>query len=137
VTFKYFTVKEANALLPSIEFTIDALQKAKQELDAKFITLQMMKLQPSDKPHSGVEDPFFVIECEIDFLQMEARTLMNNIDRMGAELKDIDIGLVDFPALINGEEVLLCWRLGEDRIAYYHSRESGFMGRKPITDGAE
>ena len=46
----------------------------------------------------------------------------------------MEIGLVDFPAKINGLEVLLCWRLGEEQISYYHSRESGFMGRKPISD---
>jgi hypothetical protein len=47
-------------------------------------------------------------------------------------VKDLDIGLLDFPALLNNEEVYLCWRLGEERIRFYHSQEEGFSGRKPI-----
>jgi hypothetical protein len=48
------------------------------------------------------------------------------------EVKDIDEGLVDFPALQNGETVLLCWKLGEDEIRYWHTLEGGFAGRRPL-----
>jgi hypothetical protein len=57
---------------------------------------------------------------------------MTSFEMKGIELKDIDIGLVDFPTLIQGHEVLLCWRQGEERINYYHSRQDGFSGRKWI-----
>lgn len=78
------------------------------------------------------EDPFFELECRMDFLQVEAGTRMGNIDRQGAELKDIDLGLVDFPAVLEGTEVLLCWRLGEPEVAFYHGPEDGFRGRRPL-----
>jgi hypothetical protein len=55
------------------------------------------------------------------------------LQRLGVIVKDADRGLVDFPALReNGEEVLLCWQVGEDEIAYWHGLEEGFAGRKPL-----
>jgi len=68
-------------------------------------------------------------------VEREARELARTIDEIaghGAEVKDIDDGLIDFPALRGGETVLLCWRLGEDEIAYWHTVEDGFAGRRPL-----
>jgi hypothetical protein len=65
----------------------------------------------------------------------EARVLARIIDEIaehGAEVKDIDEGLIDFPALRHGETVLLCWQLGEDEIRYWHPVEDGFGGRRPL-----
>lgn len=121
---KYFSVKEANALLPLVTRDVEALQRIKDSIDHKFMKVQLAKTE-SDR---------FMLEAEIDFLQLEAKTHMANIHNQGAELKDIDIGLVDFPAMFGDEEVLLCWRLGEASIAFYHSRDGGFMGRTPIPD---
>ncbi len=59
---------------------------------------------------------------------------IDSIHRKGEELKDIDLGLVDFPAVINGEEVLLCWKRGEETITHYHGLHDGFAGRKPIRE---
>ena len=54
------------------------------------------------------------------------------LERLGVLVKDLDTGLVDFPALHEGEEVLLCWQLGEDEVAYWHGADEGFAGRKPL-----
>ncbi len=62
----------------------------------------------------------------------EANQLLAEIHSLGCLVKDVDLGLVDFPARLNGEPVLLCWRLGEPRVAYYHGEHEGFRGRKPI-----
>jgi hypothetical protein len=59
---------------------------------------------------------------------------VNEIHGLGAQVKDADEGLVDFPTLRGDEEVLLCWKLGEDEIAYWHSLEDGFAGRRPLSD---
>ena len=64
-----------------------------------------------------------------------AESLKSSLDRIletGCLIKDLDVGLLDFPSIIDNEEVYLCWKLGEDRIRYYHRQNEGFSGRKPI-----
>ncbi len=62
----------------------------------------------------------------------ELRAVMAELDELGVEVKDVDTGLLDFPSEIGGREVLLCWRVGEQHIGFWHSREDGFAGRRPI-----
>jgi hypothetical protein len=131
---KYFSLAEANALLPSVRIDLEALQRIKRELDLKFFALQQLQRTLEHERNNGNNDPFFALECEIEFLQLEAHTHVTNVHGKGVELKDVEIGLVDFPSKIRGVEVLLCWRLGEEEISFYHSRESGFMGRRPISE---
>jgi hypothetical protein len=59
---------------------------------------------------------------------------LEGITELGAQVKDLDIGLIDFLTLFDDREVCLCWKLGESRIAFWHSMEDGFRGRKPIDD---
>jgi hypothetical protein len=60
------------------------------------------------------------------------REALESIEATGCVVKDLDSGLLDFPARIAGEDVYLCWRLGEDRIRFYHRQDEGFSGRKPL-----
>ncbi|WP_409344711.1 DUF2203 domain-containing protein [Paenibacillus sp. MBLB4367] len=129
---KYFTVQEANALLPVIRTELEALQETVRKMEDKVAELRLRKIVSAANGSDEEADPFFELECEIEFLQIEARTQINGIHLKGAELKDIESGLVDFPALLEGREVLLCWRQGEERILYYHGVEDGFRGRKPL-----
>ena len=64
--------------------------------------------------------------------QMQAAVVQ--IDRWGITLRDIETGLIDFPALVNGREVCLCWRLGEDEVAWWHESSAGFAGRRGLLD---
>ena len=57
---------------------------------------------------------------------------MHRILETGCVIKDLDIGLLDFPAIIDNQDVYLCWKLGEDRIRFYHRQDEGFAGRKPL-----
>jgi hypothetical protein len=57
---------------------------------------------------------------------------LEHIQSTGCVVKDLEVGLLDFPSRLNGEDVYLCWRLGEDRIRFYHRQDEGFSGRKPI-----
>lgn len=60
---------------------------------------------------------------------------LERIQSTGCVVKDLDTGLLDFPAIVNDEEVYYCWRLGEERIRFYHRQDEGFAGRKPIEPG--
>ena len=72
------------------------------------------------------------IEAEVERERIGIARCVNEIHGRGAIVKDLDDGLVDFPALREGEEVLLCWRLGEDEVAHWHGLEEGFAGRRRL-----
>jgi hypothetical protein len=64
----------------------------------------------------------------------QVRDAMAEIDAIGVQVKDLDIGLLDFPCKVDGKVVLLCWKLGEEGITHWHGTEEGFAGRKPIDE---
>ena len=129
---RYFTPEEANALLPYIRSDIDRLQQTKREFIRAALRLRELRIARESAGDGSLDDEIFRTEASMEFLQMEAKTLADSIRLKGAELKDIDRGLVDFPSIINGEEVWLCWQMGEERIAYYHGLHDGFRGRRPL-----
>lgn len=132
---KYFTLEEANALLPVLRQNLTALQEIKQSFDSKMVELdQMNKKLLLGNPLLRAKDHIFKLECEIEFLQMEAQAAAKGFRRQGVLLKDIDSGLIDFPAMRQGEEVLWCWKLGEAEITHYHTPEDGYFERKTLED---
>jgi hypothetical protein len=72
------------------------------------------------------------MRSEYNRLVEQVKNVLDRIHATGCLVKDLDSGLVDFPAIFKNEEVYLCWRLGEDRIRFYHRQDEGFSGRKPI-----
>ena len=84
--------------------------------------------------NGGGLDPGEVRE-DAERMEREAQAVTAAVDelsRLGVLVKDLDRGLVDFPALRRGEEVLLCWQVGEPEVAFWHGLEEGFAGRKPL-----
>jgi hypothetical protein len=75
------------------------------------------------------------VRVDRDRLAESLQSAVEKISAAGCVVKDLDIGLIDFPALINNEEVYLCWRLGEERIRYWHRQDEGFTSRKLIEPG--
>lgn len=133
---RYFSIEEANQLLPQIQDQLVKLFEIKQTFNHLNAQLQQLKNEAElEEVEDEVDDPFFNMEAKIDFLQIEAQTHIDNIHNQGVQLKDLDVGLIDFPAIHDGEDILLCWKLGEDlHIRYYHGVVEGFIGRKPIED---
>jgi hypothetical protein len=72
------------------------------------------------------------VRSEHNRLISQIKDALDRIHSTGCVVKDLDTGLLDFPAILKNEEVYLCWRLGEDRIRFYHRQDEGFAGRKPI-----
>jgi len=130
---KYYTLEEANALLPIVKQELEKLQDIKRQFREKYEELYELKTLHKHNGISVEGDPYFTLECEMDFLQMEGNAVLQSFERKSVQLKDIDSGLVDFPAIRNGQEVLLCWRQGEERIEHYHGLYDGFAGRKRLT----
>ncbi|WP_139488678.1 DUF2203 domain-containing protein [Brevibacillus dissolubilis] len=130
---KIFTLDEANELLPYVKEELSFLKKSKKEFQQKYQELQEFLHQNRYHEHSqSYRDYVFEAECSLEFIELEFKMHLNSVQSKGIQIKEIDYGLVDFPAVIDGEEVLLCWREGEEAVSYYHGLYDGFAGRKSL-----
>ncbi|MET3504203.1 DUF2203 domain-containing protein [Halalkalibacter oceani] len=127
----YFTVEEANEWLPTLEQELHELQKLQKQAHEMSTTLQRLKSARYKKLQTETESTF-LLESKLEFIDMQFRLHLQNIQASGAQLKDVDRGLVDFPAFIGEKEVLLCWKQGEKEITHYHGLDEGYAGRKPL-----
>ena len=127
-----FTLDEANALLARLRPLAERLMEHKRRLDeaeaAREALLARISGNGGDITPTDVAELAARVEAEAAALA----ELLGEIQAQGAQVKDLDTGLLDFPALREGEVVLLCWRVGEDSIEYWHGLEEGFAGRKPL-----
>lgn len=130
---RHFTPEEANELLPEVRSAAEELVEHRRAL--MVATAKRARLVSRIAGNGGDFDPQEPRELQ-EQLQREAEAVgeaAERLERLGVLVKDADRGLVDFPALReDGEEVLLCWQVGEDEIAYWHGLEEGFAGRKPL-----
>jgi hypothetical protein len=122
---KLFTVEEANAVLPEII----PLMATMLEKRAKVMVRRQGLGNLLDNLHVDVGGPA-LNELVRDFDAIERSIQM--IQDYGCVVKDINVGLLDFPSEIDGEPVLLCWRYGEEEVAHYHGIHEGFNGRSPL-----
>jgi hypothetical protein len=119
---RFFTIDEANSALDDLRARLPRLREARQRL-----------IDSSQKITSAVEIDGGGVEGSDWFRAQESMKadLLWLADN-GILLRDPETGLIDFPAERDGQRVFLCWRLGEDRIAWYHDEQAGFSGRKPL-----
>lgn len=129
---RHYTPDEVDRLIPQIEPIMRQLQKLKAEIDAKAQRLRVLRAAVRGGDRSESDDPLLQPEAELEFLYHEANALARRVAELGGQIKGIEEGLVDFPGRVGGEDVLLCWRLGEPRVAFYHNFADGFRGRKPL-----
>lgn len=129
-----FTLSEANELLPELQEDLRQLQQLTATFEDKYVEYQKEKAAYAQASASaqGGKDPFFEQESQLEFMKMEADLLIDNFSRKGVLLKMINPGLIDFPAVLDGEDVLICWKEGEEQISHYHGLHDGFIGRKPF-----
>jgi hypothetical protein len=129
---RYFTPEEANAVLPEVRPLVERMVQRRRAL----VTAQERQERVAARiggNGGGIEpSELAALEEEVRTAAEEMAECINHIQRLGAQVKDLDAGLIDFPALRHGEEVLLCWHLGEDEIGYWHGLEDGFAGRRPL-----
>lgn len=119
---RIYTVAEANELLPFLAPTLVELREKFE--DAARIRKYMATASRSNG-WSTARDEWAEKLARVD-------ELMDRINEWEIHLRDISTGLVDFPGMREGEEIWLCWRLGEPEVAYWHPRTEGFAGREPL-----
>jgi hypothetical protein len=129
---RHFTPEEANAALDEVRPLVERMVALRREHVAALARQE--ELDGRIRGNGGGIPPAELADTAAE-VDREARALARVIDELaeaGVEVKDIDEGLVDFPALRHGETVLLCWKLGEDEIGYWHTVDGGFAGRRAL-----
>jgi hypothetical protein len=130
-----FTLDEAQMLVPVLESllrtAIDA-KKLMEEVDAEMQELGQ-RIFLNGGTHVDVV-PLARRKAERAKAEQRAKDALAEIDSIGVQVKDLDIGLLDFPCEVEGRTVLLCWKMGEKSITHWHTPEEGFAGRKMIDE---
>lgn len=122
---KHFTVEEANAMLPELRELLLELRRSRDRLVVEWENARPA-VRAAPRNGGGREASAYVSEL------LRLNTLLRGFAERGVLVKDVDRGLVDFPHMRGDQEVLLCWELGEEKVAYWHDLESGYRGRRPI-----
>ena len=128
-----FTLQSARQILPEVRVRLGEAMRAREELErvrqsvaefsarAQLLGGVSLDMQDAARWHGRVREAGAALEAAMEKLQA-----------LGVQVKDLEMGLVDFPTVYRGREVLLCWRMGEPDIAWWHGTEEGFRGRKPV-----
>jgi hypothetical protein len=129
---KLFTLDEAEALLPRLRDEIVEMQHLKAQIDE--LREHLVETVQKSAGNGHVQDQTTLAERRrrAESLVEELNQHVAAINELGVELKGIDEGLFDFPSDRDGRTVYLCWKLGEDRIAWWHEVDAGFAGRTPL-----
>jgi hypothetical protein len=131
---RYFTLEQANAALADVRPLVERMVGHRREVAT--LLARRAELTSTIAGNGGDLDPGELarVEAEIADEAKGVARCVNEIHGLGAQVKDADEGLVDFPAWRGDEEVLLCWRLGEGEIRFWHDLEEGFAGRRPVDE---
>jgi hypothetical protein len=128
-----FTLDEAQSLLPVLESLLRTAINAKKVVDE--VDAEQQALQHRVFLNGGMFldiVPLARRKAERAKAEQRAKDALAEIDSIGVQVKDLDIGLLDFPCEVEGQVILLCWKLGEKAITHWHGVQEGFAGRKPI-----
>ncbi len=130
-----FTLEEAQSLLPVLESLLRAALDGKKLIESVDTELQELAHQVFLRGGMLVNVVHMARrKAEREKTIQRVKDALAEIDATGVQVKDLDIGLLDFPCKVDGHVVLLCWKLGENGITHWHGTDEGFAGRKPIDE---
>jgi len=135
---KLFTLDEAQALVPVLESLLKRAIEAKQA--AEQISDELQRLTQRIFVAGGMHIDIGKVgrqRAELDAHIQRAKDAVEEIHAIGVQVKDLDIGLLDFPCKVDDQVVLLCWKMGEVKITHWHTLEAGFQGRQPLDERFE
>jgi len=123
-----YTIDEANALVPQVRAVLLQLAVEQRRLDASHAEMHR-QLDANGDPAAA--EAAGRRETEVGEIREGMRTLLLHLGELGVELRDIEMGLVDFPGEREGQAVWLCWRLADPRVAFWHRTDEGYSTRRP------
>ena len=127
-----FTPDEANAALPELRPLVEAMVAAKRALDEAQEQRDGVARRIAGNGGGIPPAELAAMDATVETAAAELASAIGRVQATGVLVKDLDSGLVDFPATRDGEDVLLCWQLGEDEVAFWHGLEDGYAGRQPL-----
>ncbi len=134
---RFYSIDDANAMVPDLEVVVGRLRAQRDELIELRDEYRRISGGPGDEPDVDHEE----VDPELRRLRLRMRGIVDQmqadvawLDDRSITLRDIPTGLLDFPALVSGRQVWLCWRLGEDDVAFWHGQDEGFAGRRPLAN---
>jgi hypothetical protein len=136
---KYFTVEEANQMLPLVRAIVEDIVVLFRDVHDRRERLSRVRQLPgasSRDEKSVYNEELLQIEEDLDKDITKLEGYVDELQKLGVELKDFVSGLVDFPSKMDGREVYLCWRLGEDEVGHWHELDAGFQGRQSLLEGS-
>ncbi len=132
---KYFTAEEANKALPLVKMIVGDIvrqYRTVEDLQQRLALVSKDRRKPSKDVYA---EELAQSQAELDTEERKLGSYIDELKKLGVEFKGPD-GLCDFYSIMDGREVFLCWRLGEEEVAHWHDLDSGFAGRQPLTEHA-
>jgi hypothetical protein len=125
-----FTVDHANRTLPLVRRIVEDIVREHRRWQEKIVELDLLVSGArADMPDARA----VALEREVQTIARDIDQFQGELEALGIQLKDRRIGLIDFPSEMDGRRVLLCWRLGEPSVQYWHDEQSGYAGRQPLS----
>jgi hypothetical protein len=133
---RFFTIDQANATLPLVRAITGDLATLAKDVVERRHRLALLTSGRDLKPGDPYSDELAQMEAELERDAIRLQGYVDELRELGVEPKGAVEGLVDFPCKLDGRIVLLCWKLGEPEVLFWHDLDSGFSGRQPLTAGS-
>ncbi|MCK6547778.1 DUF2203 domain-containing protein [Myxococcota bacterium] len=131
------TLDEVNALVPELNLIFQQLTSLRREIVARANELERLGVDPVARGARDLPGPIAERKRKLESVVAAFEAQVDRVGALGGILQDLDLGLVDFPAVLDGREVLLCWQFGEGAVTHFHAVEAGFAGRKRLPDAPD
>lgn len=129
---RLFTLEDAERTLPLVRKVVEDLVTEYPEWRAAVAKYELLALDA--RPETGESEAMLAAFAEVNDLARRIDSYLRELEHIGCVFKGFDGGLVDFPSLREDEPIYLCWKLGEERITYWHGMDTGFAGRQLVDD---
>ena len=131
---RFYAIDEANAALPEVERILTALRDQREELISLRDRVVAASPPGDEAPPAGVAEQIRLLRLGMQGLIDQMQAGVARLVEMDITLRDISTGLIDFPALVSGRPIWLCWRLGETEVGNWHPHDEGYDTRRPLSE---
>ncbi len=135
---RWFTVEEANRLVPKLRLMLEKLRDMQTQARTRYEEMRDIREVGYRKDGNLIMlTDYQLAKREFDEVVGEANQLLGEINQVGCRVTDVEMGLVDFPAKVDGQDVYLCWQMDEGEIAFFHGLDEGYTGRRPLPQSSD